>query len=162
MFSSDLADGIVVSILDSFSLQLPRLDLTLVQSVLQQIENNSPQHEVQVQQSTAKKEYFQDIASLPQTQWHGVNDETHCKIEGSAANAKQLECSLPLHTEKEPSKTESLTSKTSRSSSGLHTIGKTFLEEELCSVEAVSSTDNSGICESVKSVKGYSTDRKME
>lgn len=162
MFSSDLADGIVVSILDSFSLQLPRLDFTLVQSVLQKIENNSPQPEVQVQQSTAKKEFFQDIVSLPQTQWQGASDETPSNKAGSTANAKQVECSLPLHIKKEPNKTESLTSKTSRSSSGLHTIGKTFLEEELCSAMPVPSTDNSDICESVKSVTGSPSDGKIE
>lgn len=159
MFSSDLADGIAVSILDSFSLQLPQLDFTLVQSVLQQIESNSPQPEVHVQQATVKKEYFQEIASLPQTQWQGGSYETHSDKAGSTPNAQQLDCSLPLHTQKEPEETGHQTSKASRSSSGFHTIGKTLLEEELCSAVP----DSSDICESVKSVvTGSSSDGKVE
>ena len=151
MFSSDLADGIVVSILDSFSLQLPRLDFTLVQSVLQQIDSNAPQPEVHVQQTTAKKGYFQDIVSLPQTQWQGASNETLSNKAGSTPNAKQLDCSLPLHTQKEPDETGHQPSKT-RSSSGFRTIGKTILEKELCSAVPVSSTDTSDLRESVKSV----------
>ena len=148
MFSSDLADGIVVSILDSFSLQLPQLDFTLVQSVLQQIDSNSPQPEVHVPQTTAKKGYFQDIVSLPQT---------HSNTAGSAPNAKQFDCFLPLRTQTEPEETAHQISKTSRSSSGFQTIGKTILEEELCSAVPVLSTDSSDICESVKSVVTGST-----
>ena len=163
MFSSDLADGIVVSILDSFSLQLPRLDFSLVQSVLQQIDSNSPQPEIQVQQTTVKKEYFQDIASLPQTWWQCASDETHPNKAGSTPNAKQLDYFLPLCTQEEPNETGHLTSKTTISSSGFHTIGKTILEEELCSAVPVSSTDISDMCESVKSVvTGSSGDGKVE
>ena len=162
MFSSDLADGIVVSILDSFSLQLPRLDFTLVQSVLQQIDGILPQPEVHDQQTTEKKGYFQDIVSLPQTQWQGASNETHSNKAGSTPNATQLDCSLPLHTQKEPEEPEHRTSRTSRSSSGFHTIGKTILEEEHCSAVPVSSTDTSDIHESVQSVvTGYPSDGKV-
>ena len=154
MFSSDLADGIVVSILDSFRLQLPQLDFTLVQSVLQQIDSNSPQPEVHIQQPTEKKGYFQDIVSLPQT---------HSNKAGSAPNAKHLDCTLPLHTQTEQEETGHRISKTSRSSSGFHTIGKTILEEDLCSAVPVLSTDSSDICESIKSVVTSSTsDEKVE
>lgn len=154
MFSSDLADGIVVSILDSFSSQLPQLDFTLVQSVLQQIDWNSPQPEVHIQQTTARKGYFHDIASLPQT---------HSNKAGYAPDAKQLDCSLPLHSQMEPEETGHRTSKTSRSSSGFYTIGKTILEEELCSAVPILSTDSTDICESVKSVViGSTSDGKVE
>ena len=153
MFSSDLADGIVVSILDSFRLQLPQLEFTLVQSVLQQIDSNSPQS-VHVQQTTEKKGYFQDIVSLSQI---------HSNTAGSAPNAKQLDCSLPLHAQMEQEGTGHRISKTRRSSSGFHTIGKTILEEELCSAVPVLSTDSSDICESVKSVVTRSnSDGKVE
>jgi len=161
MFSSDLADGIVVSILDSFSLQLPQLDFTLVQSVLQQIDSNSPQPEVQLQQTTTKKEYFQDIVSLPQSQWQCCSDGTHSNQPGSTSNAKPLDCSLPLDTHKEPNESGRHTSKTRRSSSGFHTIGKTILEEELCSAVPVSTADTSDKCESVKSVTGSFSVVKM-
>lgn len=154
MFSSDLADGIVVSILDSFSLQLPQLDFTLVQSVLQPIDCNSPQPVVHVQQTAAKKGYFQDIVSLP---------ETHSYKAGSVPNVKQLKCSLPLHTQIEPEETGHRMSKTNRSFSGFHTIGKTILEEELCSAVPVLGTDSSDIHESVKSVvTGSTSDGKVE
>lgn len=154
MFSSDLADGIVVSILDSFSLQLPQLDFTLVQSVLQPIDCNSPQLVVHVQQTAAKKGYFQDIVSLP---------ETHSYKAGSVPNVKQLKCSLPLHTQIEPEETGHRMSKTNRSFSGFHTIGKTILEEELCSAVPVLGTDSSDIHESVKSVvTGSTSDGKVE
>ena len=154
MFSSDLADGIVVSILDSFSLQLPQLDFTLVQSVIQQIDSNSPQPEVHVQQTTAKKGYFQDIVSLPQT-------HSYCNKAGSAPNVKQLDCSLPLQTQTEPEETEHRISKANMSSLGFHTIGKTILEEKLSSAVPVSSTDSSDIHESVKSVVTRSSSRIM-
>lgn len=147
MFSSDLADGIVVSILDSFSLQLPQLDFSLVQSVLEQIDSNSPQPEVQVQQSTAKKDYFQDIVSLPKTEWQGASDKIPTNKAGSTPNGKQLDCSLLFYAQKEPNETVHLTSKTSRSSLGFHTIGKTILEQELCSAVSVSSAENSDMFE---------------
>ena len=152
MFSSDLADGIVVSILDSFSLQLPQLDFSLVQSVLEQLDSNSPQPEVQVQQGTAKNDYFQDILSLPKTEWQGASDKIPTGKAGSTANAKQKERNETVH----------LTSKTSRSSSGFHTIGKTILEEELCSAVPVSSAENSDVFESVKSVTDSSSDDEVE
>ena len=162
MFSSDLADGIVVSILDSFSLQLPQLDLTVVQSVLQQIDSNSPQPEVHFQQTTEKKDYFKDIVSLPQTQWETCgSDRTHGNQAGSTPNAKPLHCSLPLHTQNQPQETGYRTSKTRRSSSGFHSIGKTILEEELSSAIPVLRTDSSDIRETVKSVTGSSSVGKM-
>ena len=40
MFSADLADGIVVSILDSFVLELPVLDFSMVQSVFEALDKN--------------------------------------------------------------------------------------------------------------------------
>ena len=154
MFSSELADGIVVSILDSFSLQLPQLDLTVVQSVLQQIDSNSPQPEVHVQQTAEKKDYFQDIVRLPQTQWETCgSDGTHGNQAGSTANAKPLDCSLPLHTQKESEETGYRTSKTRRSSSSFHSIGKTILEEELSSAVPVSRTDSSDIRETVNQLQ---------
>ena len=150
MFSSDLADGIVVSILDSFSLQLPQLDFSLVQSVLEQLDSNSPQPEVQVQQSTAKNDYFQDIVSLPKTEWQGASDKI------------PLDRSLLFNSQKERNETVHLTSNTSRSSSGFHTIGKTILEEELCSAVSVSSTENTDVFESAKSVTDSSSDDEVE
>lgn len=162
MFSSDLADGIVVSILDSFSLQLPQLDFSLVQSVLEQLDSNSPQPEVQVQQGTAKNDYFQDILSLPKTEWQGASDKIPTGKAGSTANAKQLDCSSLFYAQKERNETVHLTSKTSRSSSGFHTIGKTILEEELCSAVPVSSAENLGVFESVKSVTDSSSDDEVE
>lgn len=117
-------------------------------------DSNSPQPEVHIQQPTEKKGYFQDIVSLPQT---------HSNKAGSAPNAKHLDCTLPLHTQTEQEETGHRISKTSRSSSGFHTIGKTILEEELCSAVPVLSTDSSDICESVKSVVTRSnSDGKVE
>ena len=81
MFSGDLADGIVVSILDSFVLELPVLDFATVQSALEELDKSSPQpkdrlrvqqsspqpkDELQVQSSVQKDEYFQDIVSSTQ------------------------------------------------------------------------------------------------
>ena len=83
MFSGDLADGIVVSILDSFALELPVLDFATVQSTLEGLDNRSPQpkdqskvqqsshqakDELQVQRILEKQEYFQDIVNLNQSE----------------------------------------------------------------------------------------------
>ena len=145
MFSSDLADGIVVSILDSFVLELPPLDFTLVQSVFTEIDKMSPQPEAQVQPSTAKKEYFQDIVSLPQTPWLINSDETLSNKAGhsheSAIHSKKLEYFSLLHAEDGTNKSESLTAKTESPSSGLNTIGKTFPEGKFCSAVPISSPD---------------------
>lgn len=160
MFSTDLADGIAVSILDSFILELPLLDFTLVQSVLQDIDKNLPQP--QVQQSTEKNEYFQDIAILPQTECQCNNDETHSDeavhSDDSTVNVKELEHSSSLDTQDDTAKTDS-------SPSGLHTIGKTFPDEDFCSAEPVSSTDeskSSNISESETQAKCSSIDEQIE
>ena len=59
-FSVDLADGIVVSILDSFALELPVLDFTMVQSVFEELDRNLPPPTAdQIQQIMEK-----DIISL--------------------------------------------------------------------------------------------------
>lgn len=166
MFSSELADGIVVSILDSFTLELPLLDFTLVQSVLQEIDKNSLQPEAQVQPSTVKKEYFQDIVSLSQTQWLWSNDERLSNRAGcsheSTINAKKLGDYSPSYAKDETNKTESFAAKTISSSSGFHTIGKTFREEEFCSIVSVSSPDKANTSENETAIKCNSTDEKMK
>ena len=68
MFSADLADGIVVSILDSFVLELPVLDFSMVQSVFEELDKILPPHEERGQQTTGKEEYFKDILFPAQTQ----------------------------------------------------------------------------------------------
>ena len=55
MFGADLADGIVVSILDSFVLELPVLDFSMVQSVFEELDKNLPPHEERGQQITGKE-----------------------------------------------------------------------------------------------------------
>ena len=55
MFSADLAVGIVVSILDSFVLELPVLDFSMVQSVFQELDKHLLSHEDRGQQTTRKK-----------------------------------------------------------------------------------------------------------
>lgn len=59
-FSSDLADGIVVSILDSFVLDLPVLHFSTVQSVFDSLEKCAAQTEDQLisKPSAEKEEYF--------------------------------------------------------------------------------------------------------
>ena len=64
MYSADLADGIVVSILDSFELELPVLDSTMVQSVLEELDKSSPKPKDGVKQSTEK--YSKDILRVDQ------------------------------------------------------------------------------------------------
>lgn len=67
-FSSDLADGIVVSILDSFVLDLPVLHFSTVQSVFDSLEKRAPQTDDQLisKPSTEKEEYFKDITIFTQ------------------------------------------------------------------------------------------------
>ena len=67
-FSSDLADGIVVSILDSFVLDLPVLHFSTVQSVFDSLEKSAPQTDDQLisKPSAEKEEYFKDILIFPQ------------------------------------------------------------------------------------------------
>ena len=76
MFSADLADGIAVSILDSFILELPVLDFSMVQSVFGELDKNLPPHEDRVQQTTGKERYFQDIRVSAQLE----NQESSDKI----------------------------------------------------------------------------------
>ena len=76
MFGGDLADGIVVSILDSFVLELPVLDFSMVQSVFEELDKILPPHEDQVQQTTGLKEkYFKDILFAAQTQTQESSDK---------------------------------------------------------------------------------------
>ena len=75
MFSADLADGIVVSILDSFVLELPVLDFSMVQSVFEELDKNLPPQEDRGQQTTGKEKYFQDILVLAQTENQEFSDK---------------------------------------------------------------------------------------
>ena len=76
MFSADLADGIAVSILDSFVLELPVLDFSMVQSVFEELDKNLPPREDREQQTTGKERYLQDILVSAQTE----NQESSDKI----------------------------------------------------------------------------------
>ena len=75
MFGADFADGIVVSILDSFVLELPVLDFLMVQSVFEELEKILPPHEDQVQQTTGKEKYFKDILFAAKTQTQESSDK---------------------------------------------------------------------------------------
>ena len=75
MFSVDLADGIIVSILDSFVLELPVLDFSMVQSVFGELDKILPPHEDQVHQTTGKEEYFKYILFTAQTQTQEFSDK---------------------------------------------------------------------------------------
>lgn len=75
MFSADLADGILVSILDSFVLELPVLDFSMVQSVFEELDKNLPPHEDRRQQTTGKEDYFKDIFFAAQTQTQESSDK---------------------------------------------------------------------------------------
>ena len=162
IFSSDLADGIVVSILDSFACELPVLDITLVQSVLLDIDKNSTQPEAQDQECVSKKEYFNDIVSLPI--WQYNNDETNSKeperSNEATVNAKQIGHFTSLS---EPNAITNVTEKARSSSPGLHTIGKTFQEDDVCFDVTVASPDKSNTSENVITPTNYSsTDGQME
>ena len=73
-FSPHLADGIVVSILDSFGTELPALDQAEVQGVLEEIERESPQPTVHGKQMSGKEEYFKEIAE-PEKQSANISPE---------------------------------------------------------------------------------------
>ena len=75
MFGADLADGIVVSILDSFVLELLVLDFSMVQSVFEELDKHLPPHEERGQQITGKEEYFKDILFAAQTQTQESSDK---------------------------------------------------------------------------------------
>ena len=81
LFSADLADGIVVSILDSFVLELPILDFSMVQSVFEELDKTLPPPEDQVQQIIGKEEYFQDILISAQTQTEESADKNSAQRE---------------------------------------------------------------------------------
>lgn len=76
-FSSDLADGIVVSILDSFVLDLPVLHFSTVQSVFDSLEESACQTEDQLisKPSAEKEEYFKDILILTQPRVEQTQDK---------------------------------------------------------------------------------------
>lgn len=146
IFSSDLADGIAVSILDSFISELPVLDITMVQSVLQDIEKHLPQDEAQKQNCSIKKlDYFSETESLPGIQQSSSN-EISSKEEGGSSektgNSNALERCKTL------SETGSFSNifreeSAGSSSLGFHTIGKTFQEEDICSEVVVVNPDTS-------------------
>ena len=75
MFSADVADRIVVSILDSFVLELPVLDFSMVQLVFGELDKILPPHEDQVHQTTGKEEYFKYILFAAQTQTQEFSDK---------------------------------------------------------------------------------------
>lgn len=76
-FSSDLADGIVVSILDSFVLDLPVLHFSTVQSVFDSLEKRAYQTEDQLisKPSAEKEEYFKDIMIFTQPRVEQTQDK---------------------------------------------------------------------------------------
>lgn len=130
IFSSDLADGIVVSILDSFISELPVLDITMVQSVLQEIDKHLSQDEAQSQNSSVKKlDYFSDIESLPCTQQTCSDEISSAEARGSGettGNSDKLENCTTLS---EAHGFSNICGEEGNSQ-GFHTIGKTFQEEE--------------------------------
>ena len=76
-FSSDLADGIVVSILDSFVLDLPVLHFSTVQSVFDSLEESACQTEDQLisKPSAENEQYFKDILILTQPRVEQTQDK---------------------------------------------------------------------------------------
>lgn len=145
IFSSDLADGIVVSILDSFISELPVLDITMVQSVLQEIDKHLSQDEAQSKNSSVKKlDYFSDIESLPCTQ-QTCSDEISSREAGGSGettgNSDKLENCTTLS---EAHSFSNICGEEGNSSQGFHTIGKTFQEEEdSCSDVTIVNPDTS-------------------
>ena len=104
MFSADLADGIVVSILDSFVLELPVLDFSMVQSVFEEQDKKLPPHEDRVQQTTGKEEYFFDILVSAQTQTQEsldkISPQRKGQVEQSAEKGKFHQKTVSLHQRK--------------------------------------------------------------
>lgn len=76
-FSSDLADGIVVSILDSFVLDLPVIHFSTVQSVFDSLEKSASQTDDQLisKPSAEKEEYFKDILIFTQPKVEQTQDK---------------------------------------------------------------------------------------
>lgn len=145
IFSSDLADGIVVSILDSFISELPVLDITMVQSVLQEIDKHLSQDEAQSQNSSVKKlDYFSDIESLPCTKQTCSDEISSEEARGSGettGNSDKLENCTTLS---EAHGFSNICGEEGNSSQGFHTIGKTFQEEEdSCSDVTIVNPDTS-------------------